>query len=464
MFEDGLTEAEVKAIAKNRGFPTSSGSLRSSVKNLFLSSVGIDQVLASLAADELTTLRLLTEQDAETYEIGIDFFERLYHEPGFDFRNVFMLTYNQRYGSTLKAVRERLIKKGVLIFYAPYEAGSSRIERWRFMVPPCVVERLPPYIKPVRLEPTSAEETNLQPLTIKLLELCGVKQKDPMAEEKLYSLKMKNGVIYCGQHPLDEGLLYDWQINNWARSLSMKIVSQASLPAHPIEMILNALIPLSPKDWFSPRQFNPLMKVALFGFETPGIETILDTAWQWGLLARTVRENQVYYRTNFIYNKNGPTYRTALVDPSQFIFQKNERTWVDLEHAPAAAVAILNRIASFELQNKRLYFTPHPNNMVNGFPKITNDPFLVWIVTELPEFRTLYDHIRQKWGKTVVHQNLLYARVTSYALMVQIERAFQPGTEYVRLSDEWIAFPKLLLPEIEKLVNKHQFVVKKVNA
>ena len=70
--------------------------------------------------------------------------------------------------------------------------------------------------------------------------------------------------------------------------------------------------------------------------------------------------------------------------------------------------------------------------------------------------------IEQRWGKLVVHQNLLVARVRDLSLKVAIQKAFADSGKVVFLPDNFIAFPNDLTKKMEALVNKSGYVVKAI--
>ncbi|MBW2739162.1 MAG: hypothetical protein JRE64_10020 [Deltaproteobacteria bacterium] len=72
--------------------------------------------------------------------------------------------------------------------------------------------------------------------------------------------------------------------------------------------------------------------------------------------------------------------------------------------------------------------------------------------------------IEKRWGKQVVHQNLLVARVRDLSLKVAIQKAFTDSGKVVFLPDNFIAFPNDLTKKIEALVNKSGYVVKAIEA
>jgi hypothetical protein len=84
-----------------------------------------------------------------------------------------------------------------------------------------------------------------------------------------------------------------------------------------------------------------------------------------------------------------------------------------------------------------------------------------WLEKHSPEFRQAFETCRRRRGKTILHENLAVARVGDLTLKVAIERAL--GVHGVPLGDEFIAFPRGLLGEVERVVAKSGHVVKEVS-
>ncbi len=81
----------------------------------------------------------------------------------------------------------------------------------------------------------------------------------------------------------------------------------------------------------------------------------------------------------------------------------------------------------------------------------------------------LFQKFEAQWGKLILHQNLLLARVTSLDLRVKLHKAFggSQGDEITRvvfLPGEYIAFAPAMLGEVEKVVKKAGHVVKTIQA
>ena len=83
-------------------------------------------------------------------------------------------------------------------------------------------------------------------------------------------------------------------------------------------------------------------------------------------------------------------------------------------------------------------------------------------------FGAALDKLDAQWGRLVVHENLLVARVTNLSLRVALEQALATGgpaaEQPIRLADQYLAIPRGRLPEIEKAVRKAGHVIKMVRA
>ena len=79
-------------------------------------------------------------------------------------------------------------------------------------------------------------------------------------------------------------------------------------------------------------------------------------------------------------------------------------------------------------------------------------------------FDSLMQKMEERWGQQIIHQNLLVARIKDLSLKVRLERTFADSKQIILLSNEWIAFPRTLLPQIEKAVKKSGHVIKTVQA
>jgi hypothetical protein len=95
-----------------------------------------------------------------------------------------------------------------------------------------------------------------------------------------------------------------------------------------------------------------------------------------------------------------------------------------------------------------------------SIPAQRNAPLSRWLAENVPAFGQALETVNAKWGKTLLHENLLFAQVRDLSLRVQLERELKENL--VVLSDHYIAFPQESRPSVEKVLKKTGFVVKTV--
>jgi hypothetical protein len=88
-------------------------------------------------------------------------------------------------------------------------------------------------------------------------------------------------------------------------------------------------------------------------------------------------------------------------------------------------------------------------------------PAAEWLEKNSSEFRQAFGALKQRSGKTILHENLAVARISDLALKVAVEKAL--GDRVVPLGEQHLAFPRAAIPEIERVVTKAGHVVKEVS-
>ena len=84
-----------------------------------------------------------------------------------------------------------------------------------------------------------------------------------------------------------------------------------------------------------------------------------------------------------------------------------------------------------------------------------------WLQQHSTAFRQALETLRQRSGKTILHENLSVACVGDLALKVAIEKAM--GDCLVTLGEEYIAFPRELFGDVKRVVTKAGHVVKEAS-
>ena len=87
-------------------------------------------------------------------------------------------------------------------------------------------------------------------------------------------------------------------------------------------------------------------------------------------------------------------------------------------------------------------------------------PVTDWLQKHSEAFHQAFETVRQRRGKTILHENLSVARVSDLSLKVALEKAL--GKRIVPLGEEFLAFPSEAVAEVKRLVAQMGHVVKEV--
>jgi hypothetical protein len=443
-----LSDADLNAIRKARGFSSAETAARSSFASFFVSSIGLQKVMESLTAEETATLHLLQQ----TGEVSISFFERLY---GSDARSgqSYSGTYTQQFRPTFDAVKKNLVRKGLLIMAeVKTRAESVQMERWRYALPP----EFEPYLPPL-LEYKSGDqpgETSDAAVRKKLLQLVGGEKVIP---SEFPEIVLKEGSIWLGQEPFSLNSLREWQMRTWLVSLgAFKPAEQTSLAA--TDAVLSLLNRLGPGQWASVNGLDPILRIFCFGGKIPPVEKMLQAGWTFGLLSRLKVGDCVYYRTA---PPESLSASDDLIAPTWLNFTPpSGKIRIDLHQIPLRQLELLQSLVQLEVEDGVLYATPNLLKLGRTTPAQRRTSLAQYLAGELPAFQEALNTANQRWGKTLLHENLLVARVRDLSLRVQLEREL--GPDLVVLSEHFVAFPVNARASVEKILKKSGFVIKVV--
>ena len=140
MCHEVLSNADVNAIRKARGFTPSETDSRSQFESFYLSSIGLEAAMRTLSPAEIAGLHLLNRK---TEEVDLTFFKRIYGSARRGDRYYYG-TFTQQYKDTFKDVKQNLLRRGLLVMAElRTRADNTKMERWRFRFPPEFAPYLP---------------------------------------------------------------------------------------------------------------------------------------------------------------------------------------------------------------------------------------------------------------------------------------------------------------------------------
>ena len=434
-----LSDADLSAIRKARGFSSSETASRTSFANFYVTAIGLDNVIQTLSPEENLTLRLLNE----TGEVDVSFFDRVYGSQSG--------TFTQQYKYTFDIVKKNLVRRGLVVMAEVKMRGDNALlERMRFALPP----EFSPYLKPI---PTSTNpqpgQINDQIIRKKLMELQGGKPALPKDD---LPLQLKHGTIFLKEYPFSVANLEIWQKNAWAR------LSNTFKPSIPASLSpTDAALKLLPQEgWANPKDIESAFNIYCFGTKIPSTAKFLETGWNLGLLAQLEINGIPHYRLAPALNINSDgTVRTSSMNWADSTSRPGSIK-IDLNQVPLAELETLNALVKLQLDENAFYATPSLTKLGRAHPQQRNSPISLWLAEQVEAFGEALGIVNAKWGKTILHENLLFAKVRDLSLRIQLERELKD--KIIVLNEHFIAFPIDARANVEKVLKKTGFVTKTI--
>jgi len=456
----GLTAGNKNKIIAARKFPKNAMDSFDLFKTYFLSGEGLPMLIKKLSEREIVVLHILAFNQWIT---DVSVFEAAYIEMpkpskySYSYRRQ---TFTQRYGPLLKAVQKNLFQKGLLVKYEDPLSGKSTAERQRFMFPPVFADYLPnPFSNLQELSGTGVSNEEAIRKEIKQ-----AIQSSP--KPSLSGLALVNKKLVLKRKFLNAAGLAQIKFRHWSLANGALILfSQYFNEGEPLsDFVFHYLQQLSSEQWFSEKSLESLLSV----WDDPKKRQAIDNnskvhskydtkkwceaGWKAGLLEKQSKAGIDYYRL--------AKEDTASIDFKKHLTVKEDgRVQVNLTTVPLSILVILNQVAFFETANS---LKPDLVN-ISSFPIETwTHPLIAWLKENASAFKIAFEQFKKKYGKEIIHNNLLVAKITDLSLRVLVEKGLGPKEQIVLLSDEFIAFPKSALPIVERIIAKSGNVIKRI--
>jgi hypothetical protein len=448
---DELSNADIKAIRKARGFTKNETASRAQLAAIFLSSIGVEKAMGTLSPKEIACLHLLKEIEQQI--VDITFFERVYGSAydSFDTHHYVDYTFNQAYKETYQAVKKKLIRKGLLLAAeSRSSSGATILERTEFHFPSAFVPYLPPLVQ--------EKERSDEPGQAKTKEIWRKKIYEVFKKQSIkdsYRVYLQKGYLKIGEYPFSIEALKWWCQNIWASEIDISMVRQ-SLSMHPVQALLFILDSLEPGEWLSAAQMEEVFTVLSYKSGAPELALVCEKGWRWGELEKLSSQSGVFFR-----RINMEAYcQPAVEDPGAFfeVSSKGGAVIINLDTIPFEFLEALNQVARLGITGQQLIARPTQTNLGQVFPYIRGHLLIDWLTARIPGFAQVFEAAREQWGKTILHENLLIARVKDLSLRVQIEQKL--GDNVMLLSEDTIAFPHDSLTAVTQVLQKGGFVIK----
>ncbi|MBI4659652.1 MAG: hypothetical protein HY735_12500 [Verrucomicrobia bacterium] len=451
-----LSQADVKAIGRCRGFEAEVVASRALLQHVFLSEQGVREALASLTEMEILGLHLLNHR-AEA--VGVEFFKRVY--PGSVTHDLY-LSHTARYKGLLQLVKTNLVRRGVLVFCAlPQRLDkTSASERLRFCFPDEFSPFLPTPFQPRRLAAAVSRQYRKTVVPEKLAEILELERapvgKPSGREEARW--RLANGELLFGGKPFAVERFKAWPATQLAESYPGAGKEQAE-GFRPVSLLLYALFRLGENEWLAPGDLLPIWKLGLPGGKAPEPRTVCEAGFDCGLLEKVEEDGTSLYRWR------GLVETAPDAPPDDFLEVQNpDEIRIDLARVPLEGLERLNEVARLRVAEGSLWAAPSLLKISHAPAATLQAPIFRWLQENHAAFRAVVDKIEQKRGHLIVHENLAVAKVNDPALRVMLEKEFGTPGQLVALSSGYIAFPSGLLPQVQSWMKKSGHVIKTVSA
>ncbi|MEM0992943.1 MAG: hypothetical protein AAGI49_07885 [Bacteroidota bacterium] len=458
----GLTASTKAKIAKARKFPKEAMKSYDLFKTYFLSAEGLAGVIKKLSEEEIVVLHILSFNQ---WIVDVSFLEEAY-VPMPELQKWGRYgTFTQKYGSLLKTVHKNLVQNGLLVQYEDKHDGDSKTARQRFLFPAAFTPYLPsPFFKSTKIgEKGTSNDESIKAKLLKSIRSGGKKAANTLVYQ---NRKLYYGDAILNAQQLDEIKLSQWNKMNGTLIMRMPFMNEGEIFS---AFILHHLANLPSDQWLPPNALSTLMRI----WEGPikrkdryngrkGPVRYEETAWceaGWknGMLQKVEKSNKSYYR--LVGRQEQEVAYDQYLSASKYDILS-----IDFEKAPLPLIPILAQISFFNsLSDAIVKATPDLVHIADMSAALWGHPLIEWLEKNVPSYKAAFGTYRKKYGKEIIHDNLLIAKITDLSLRVLVEKALQKEREVVVLSEEYLAFPKAALAKVERIVAKSGNVIKNVS-
>lgn len=447
MCTEELTEADRKAICNTRGFSITDAGSPALFKNLLLSDRGLESAFSNLNHEEIIMLHLLK---CVGKPVDITVFERLTEK-----RSDWFSTFHQQYGDVFKHVRKRLIRNGVLMFASDPSMmhKKAKLERLQFVFPEQHGDLLPsPFASAISLSVQG--EWNDAFVRAKLRQILDPVRSD---QEDTFAWRLKDGTLLLGEQEFSLDSLERWREQQWAlfKTQNLQDAPRPGQFLSPMSALKYAFSLLDPNQWIVPDELKPLLEIFCGKKGTPNVHGVLQHGWDKACLVRHQASGKTWYRPARAFEElpEQPSYGHCLRSDG------SGRIRVDLDNIPVKLLETLSRMALFGVEGRSLMASPGLIRMGRVFDEIRKAPLSDWLLEQSQTYSNVFHTVSKRWGRRLIHHNLMFAKVKNIRLKVILEKSFKNG-DIVSLPGDVMAFPKSLFDQVQALVIRNGFAVK----
>lgn len=431
-----ITNADIKQICKNRGFPSSVNVDPNLLSHYILQISGLEKMFESLSKKEIIALYIINAMGKIP---DVRFFESIYREKPDN--RVYSYTFNQRYKDLYKEVAENLIRKGILLpaYFYNFDA-KSKLEQTYFYFP----DEFGKYLHQI--------------LFSKKEEIKGIVNSE-LLRDKLNriiddNVSTKAGILKVGASPFTESLIKKKLFEQKLKKKD-KNIKNVSDTVFFISLIIDLFDSLESDMWFNSNEIDPIIEVCLFGTETKlsGAD-VCEIAYNCGILCKHPNDNKLFQNTK-------QTYYTY-VKPDEYISDLNGKMALNIDKVPFSVIEVLSKSATFHIKGCDTLIEPSLELITKNIKKLQDNEIYNNLCNKLPLFANAGKTYKNLFGKRIIHRNLFVAKVSDLSIRMMLEKKFTDPTELVKLTDNYYAFPINNRKKIETMLNRSGFIIKEI--
>ncbi len=145
------------------------------------------------------------------------------------------------------------------------------------------------------------------------------------------------------------------------------------------------------------------------------------------------------------------------------VLERDKCVAVDLSQVPFEALETLVQLSDVRLNPSglpSLLLTPNLVRIGRASDDVLASDSGQWLFQHSQVFGQAHALLISRRGKTVLHSNVLIARVTDLSLKVALEKAL--GESWISLKNDYGVFPRSALSDVQRIVKKSGHVIKEV--
>ena len=419
------------------------------LETLFLSDAGVAVAMRALDRTEIALLHLLRSHDKP---VDVAFFSRMNPPQRERWSHD---TFSQRFQGLFSRVKDRLVRAGILLLALGPESltTKTKMERWQFALPVQFARHLPPLVESAK-RLTGEGDWRRDVAREKLKTAVG---KGADRETKNDRVEIVKGELCWGGQPFRADRVVEWQKLQWQAetNLAERRQEAEAYTLRPAEAVLRILAGLDADHWSDADALAVPLEIYCGSRVDAG--SVCESGWRWGFLARQEAESRKWYRL-------APPSAASDASPDRYLAVRGDEGVVaDLDAVPFEALETLVLMSDQQpVPGGRplLLVTPNLVKLGRSADTVAALPLADWLQKNAPAFQQAFETVRQRRGKTILHENLSVARVSDLSLKVALEKTL--GRRSVSLGEEFIAFPSEAVGEVKRLVAQMGHVVKEV--